>query len=133
MAGSVRGVERSRAAATHRREGVVEAEALLQEAGLLLGEPELLGAVRPAGAGAPLLLVLLHAAHRELLLLAAARRLVHVQVPHGVPAPAPGVASEPALWQTNTYTHTDDLAIAQTPSKFSTPTRNTHHEHLKNT
>ena len=39
------------AAATHRREGVVEAEALLQEAGLLLGEPELLGAVRPAGAG----------------------------------------------------------------------------------
>jgi hypothetical protein len=75
---------------------VVEAEALLQEPGLLLGQPELLGAVRPAGAAA-LVVLLLHAPHWELLLLAAARRLVHVQVPHVVPVPAPVVvvASKP--------------------------------------
>lgn len=74
------GVRCEGAVHTDRREGMVEAEALLEEAGLLLGEAELLGAVGPTDA--PLLLVLLHAAHRELLLLAAARRLVDVQVPH---------------------------------------------------
>ena len=78
---------------TDRCEGVVEAEALLQEAGLLLGEAELLGAVRPAGArAAALVLHLLHASHWELLLLAAARRLVHVQVPHVVPVPVVGAS-----------------------------------------
>jgi len=76
---------------TDRCEGVVQAEALLQEAGLLLGEAELLGAARPARAAA-LVLHLLHASHWELLLLAAARRLVHVQVPHVVPVPVVGAS-----------------------------------------
>lgn len=75
---------------------MVEAEALLEEAGLLLGEAELLGAVGPTAAA--LLLLLLHAAHRELLL-AAARRLVDVQVPH-VPVTAAAVVASKPLYQT---------------------------------
>jgi hypothetical protein len=70
---------------------MVEAEALLQQPGLLLGEPQLLGAVRPAAT--TLLFVLLDAAHGELPLLAAARGLVHVQVHPHVGVPVPVVAS----------------------------------------
>ena len=89
---------------TDRCGGVVEAEALLQQAGLLLGEAELLGAVRPAPAGAAaLVFLLLHASHWELLLLAAARRLVHVQVPHVVPVPVPVVVASKPLCQTTMH------------------------------